>query len=183
MRDDKLTFKFPATTAGNGIFGTAGTVGGATLFNMAGVVTTAPSATSAELNYGGLDTNGVGGAVLDSNMDGVVNADDYVRGQIIRPLYLNVMFSGQALANSQTVTVEYYSSNTLGFTPGAGNLQGSTVLTAPAAGAPHSIDESIVFAVQSYNKFHKLIVKTNALTGTSVTLARAYITNSREGAL
>lgn len=182
MRDDKLTFKFPATTANANVFGCAGTSGGATLFTMASV-TGVPTATSTELNYGGLVTAGVGGAVLDHNADGVVNADDYVRGQIIRPLYLNVMFSVQAFANNQTATVEYYSSNTPGFTPGAGNLAGTVTITAAAAGAPHNLDDSIVFPIQTYNKFHKLIVKSSAATGTSITLGRAYITNSREGVL
>jgi hypothetical protein len=183
MRDDKLTFKFPNTTATANVFGNTGTVGGTTVFTLAGSSGT-PSATSNELNYGGLVTNGVSGAVMDSNADGVVNADDYVRGQIIRPLYLNIMLSALALVNSQTVTVEYYSSNTLGFTPGAGNLTQSVVLTAPASGGPHaSLDESVVFTIHSYSKFHRVIVKTSAASGTSITLARAYITNSREGSL
>lgn len=181
MRDDKLTFKFPATTGTSNVYTTAGTVGGATLFTFVSS-TGAPTATSTELNYGGLVTNSVGGAVLDSNMDGVVNADDYVRGQIIRPLYLNVAFSGAGLVATNTITVEYYASNTLGFTPAAGNLQASAVATVAALAT--AVDDYVVFPVQSYFKFHKIIIKSNAVNaGGTVTLGRAYITNSREGAL
>ena len=183
MRDAKLTFAFavanPATTT-TYLISTASANGVVALTMNATSTGPNVTATSVELNYGGLVTNGVSGAVMDANMDGSVTADDYVRGQIIRPLYVQVMLNHTGLTAADTILVELHGSNTSGFTPATGTILSQTTYVAAAAGG----DDMIVLPLQSYAKFLKLkVTSATARTGAVITLTRMHVQNSREGVI
>jgi len=150
MRDAKLTFLYPntAVTAAASTMGSSGqgpttviSVGGtATTYNQ-GILYTQTAAVNAgatnlnalELNYGGLLTNGVSGAVMDNDMNGSVNADDYVRGQIFSPIYVSSFLQASAFAANDVLTCEVHTSNTLGFTPSASTVAATSAFTPPVS--------------------------------------------------
>jgi hypothetical protein len=84
-----------------------------------------------ELNYGGLLINGVSGAAMDNDMNGAVDASDYVRGQIINPIYVVSALNVSQMAAFDVLTCEVHSSNTLGFTPSAATITSSFAYTPP----------------------------------------------------
>lgn len=182
MRDAKLTFAFAVAnpaTATTYLIATASSNGVVTLA-MNATTTGNVTGTSVELNYGGLVTNGVSGAVMDANADGSVTADDYVRGQIIRPLYVNVALNHTGLTAADTLIVELHGSNTSGFTPGTGTVLATTTYTAAAATG----DDMIVLPLQSNAKFLKLkFTSPTARTGANINVTRMHIQNSREGVI
>jgi hypothetical protein len=182
MRDAKLTFAYATATAGatQYLISTASANGVVTLA-MNGT-TTGPNVagSSVELNYGGLVMNGVSGAVMDSNNDGSVTAADYVRGQILNPLYVNVAFNHTGLTAADTVLVELHGSDTTGFTPSASTLLAQNTYTAAAATG----DDMIVLPLQSYAKFLRLrVVSATARSGATINITRMHIQNGREGVL
>ena len=144
MRDAKLTFLYPnaAVTATSSTMGSTGagptTVISGTTYNQ-GIVYTQNATVAAgavnlnalELNYGGLLTNGVSGAVLDNDMSGTVDASDYVRGQILNPIYITSAISVSQMAALDVLTCEVHSSNTLGFTPSASTITSTFAYTPP----------------------------------------------------
>ena len=190
MRDAKLTFAVPvqAGDAAKYNITAASSNGVVSLFTSGGTpgVSGAPAVVSNELNYGGLVTNGVSGAVMDANMDGSVTAADYVRGQILNPLYVQVAFSYSALGAasvSDTITVELHGSDTSGFTPAAGTLLSSFVHTT-AATAAASGNEMAILTLQSYAKFLKLrFVNSSTRAGGVVNVTRMHIQTGREGSI
>lgn len=145
MRDAKLTFLYPnaTVTAGAGNMGSTGqgptTVIGATTYNQGIIYTQAGASAGAvnlnalELNYGGLLTNGVSGSVMDNDMSGTVDANDYVRGQILTPLYITSALTANQLAANDVLTCEVHSSNTLGFTPSASTVVATQAFTPPVS--------------------------------------------------
>lgn len=182
MRDAKLTFSYSTASAGatQYLISTASSNGVVT-FAMNGT-TTGPNVAgvSNELNYGGLVTNGVSGAVMDANNDGSVTAADYTRGQILNPLYVNIALNHTGLTASDTIAVELHGSDTSGFTPGATTLLSSAVYT--AAGATG--DEMLILNLQSYSKFLKLkFISATARSGAFINVTRMHIQNGREGVL
>ena len=184
MRDAKLTFAVPLQSGGVNLFNvtTASNAGVVTLFQFGGTpgASGAPAIVSTELNYGGLVINGVSGAAMDSNADGSVTAADYVRGQVIRPLYVNVALNYSGLTAADTVTVELHGSDTSGFTPSSTTLLASAIHTSAAATG----DEMIILNLQSYAKFLKLrFVSSAARAAGTINVTRMHILNSREGNL
>ena len=182
MRDAKLTFAYATATAGatQYLISTASSNGVVTLAMNA--TTTGPNVAgvSTELNYGGLVTNGVSGSVMDANADGSVTAADYVRGQILNPLYVNVAFNHTGLTATDTITVELHGSDTTGFTPATTTLLSSAVYTAAAAAG----DDMIILNLQSYAKFLKLkFISATARTGANINVTRMHIQTGREGVL
>jgi hypothetical protein len=182
MRDAKLTFAFavanPATATTYLISNAS--VNGVVALTMNATTTGNVTATSVELNYGGLVTNGVTNAVMDANADGSVTADDYVRGQVIRPLYVQVMLNHTGLTAADTILVELHGSNTSGFTPATGTILSQTTYVAAAAAG----DDMIILPLQSYAKFLKLkVTSATARTGAVITLTRMHVQNSREGVI
>jgi hypothetical protein len=182
MRDAKLTFAFATQSAGASAYliSTASANGVVTL-TMNGTTSGANvTATSSELNYGGLVTNGVSGAVMDSNNDGSVTAADYVRGQILNPLYVNVAFNHTGVTAADTVTVELHGSDTSGFTPSTTTLLSQSVYTAAAAAG----DDMIVLPLQTYAKFLKLkVTSSQGRNPAAVNITRMHIQSGREGVL
>jgi hypothetical protein len=181
MRDAKLTFSFAAVggTADQLTVVAPGSVNGVVQLTFASTTGT-PRATSAVLDYGGLVMNGVSGAVMDGNADGSVTNADYVRGQILNPLY--VLFAGNYtnLTAADTVTIELHGSDTLAFTPSAATLLSSAVHTVAAAAG----DEMLVLPLQSYAKFLRLRITFSAIRATGVfNITRMHIQNGREGVI
>jgi len=142
MRDAKLTFLYPnaAVTGTSGTMQSAGqgptTVISGTTYNQGILYTQAAAVTAGavnlnalELNYGGLLTNGVSGSVMDNDMSGAVDAGDYVRGQILTPLYITSALTTNQLAANDVLTCEVHSSNTLGFTPSASTVVATQAFT------------------------------------------------------
>lgn len=145
MRDAKLTFLYPnavvTATAGNMASVGQGptTVIGVNTYNQ-GVLYTQTGASAGavnlnalELNYGGLLTNGVSGSVMDNDMSGAVEVNDYVRGQILNPIYVVTALTANQLAANDVLTCEVHSSNTLGFTPSASTITSTFAYTPPVA--------------------------------------------------
>lgn len=181
MRDAKLTFVMPTTAGGTDQLNivSPGSVNGVVTLNFTGTTGT-PRATSNILDYGGLVMNGVSGAVMDGNADGSVTNADYVRGQILNPLYVLIAGNYINLTAADTVTFELHGSDTLAFTPSAATLLSSAVHTVVAATG----DEMLVLPLQSYAKFLRLRVIFSAIRGTAVfTVTRMHIQNGREGVL
>jgi len=145
MRDAKLTFLYPnaAVTATSITMGSTGagptTVISSVTYNQgitytqAGASAAAVNLNALELNYGGLLMSGVSGAVLDNDMSGSVDAADYVRGQILNPIYVVSALTANQLAALDVLTCEVHSSNTLGFTPSASTVVSSNAYTPPVA--------------------------------------------------
>lgn len=183
MRDAKLTFSFAVAnpaTATTYLIANASSNGVVTLAMNATSTGPNVAGTSVELNYGGLVINGVSGAVMDSNNDGSVTAADYVRGQILNHLYVNVAFNHTGLTAADTVLVELHGSDTTGFTPSATTLLSSAVYTAAAATG----DDMLILNLQSYAKFLKLkFISATARTGANINVTRMHIQNGREGVL
>lgn len=190
MRDAKLTFSVPVQAGNAGLYNitAASSNGVVTLLTSGGTpgVSGAPAVVSSELNYGGLVTNGVTGAAMDANMDGSVTAADYVRGQILNPLYVQVAFNYDALgaaATADTITVELHGSDTSGFTPASGTLLSSFVHTTAATAAAKG-DEMAILNLQSYAKFLKLkFINSATRAGGFVNVTRMHIQTGREGNL
>jgi hypothetical protein len=180
MRDAKLTFSYPAVGGGaNQLNIPTASANGVVAMNFTST-STAGIAISAELNYGGLVTNGVTGAVMDANADGSVTAADYVRGQVIRPLYVLFAANYTGLTAADTITIELHGSDTSGFTPASGTLLSTFVHTAAAAAG----DEMAVLNLQSYAKFLKLKVTFSAIRASATfTVTRMHVQNSREGVI
>jgi hypothetical protein len=145
MRDAKLTFLYPnaVVTAAAGNMASVGqgptTVIGPTTYNQ-GVLYTQTGASAGavnlnalELNYGGLLTNVVSGSVMDNDMSGAVEVNDYVRGQILNPIYVVTALTANQLAANDVLTCEVHSSNTLGFTPSASTITSTFAYTPPVA--------------------------------------------------
>jgi hypothetical protein len=180
MRDAKLTFSYPSVGGGaNQMNIPTASSNGVVAMNFTST-STAGIAISAQLDYGGLVMNGVSGAVMDANADGSVTAADYVRGQILNPLY--VLFAGNysGLTAADTITVELHGSDTSGFTPSTATLLSSFVHTAAAAAG----DEMAVLPLQSYAKFLKLRIAFSAIrAGGALNVTRMHIQNGREGVL
>lgn len=145
MRDAKLTFLYPnalvTATAGNMASVGQGptTVIGVNTYNQ-GVLYTQTGASAGavnlnalELNYGGLLINGVSGSVMDNDMSGAVEVNDYVRGQILNPIYIVTALTANQLAANDVLTCEVHSSNTLGFTPSASTITSTFAYTPPVA--------------------------------------------------
>ena len=133
MRDTKLTFAYTAVASGGSNVLKVTLVTGTPSVNLnsngsSGV----PIASSNELNYGGLLTNGVSGAVMDNDMSGAQDANDYVRGQILNPLYVVAPIQTTLIPFSSTITMAVHGSNTTGFTLGSGNVLAQTIWSAPA---------------------------------------------------
>jgi len=145
MRDAKLTFLYPnaAVTASAVTMASAGqgptqTIGGTVysqgiVYNQSGASAGAVNLNGLELNYGGLLTNGVSGSVMDNDMSGTVDANDYVRGQILTPLYVTSALTANQLAANDVLTCEVHSSNTLGFTPSASTVVATQAYTPPVS--------------------------------------------------
>ena len=133
MRDAKLTFTYVAVATGASNVLKVSLVTGTPSVNLnSNGSSSVPIASSAELNYGGLLTNGVTGSVMDNNMSGTVDSDDYVRGQILNPLYVVSPISVTLIPFSSTIAMAVHGSNTTGFTLGAGNVLAQTIWSAPS---------------------------------------------------
>lgn len=180
MRDAKLTFSYPAVAGGaNQLNIPTASSNGVVTMNFTGTTTSAV-AISAELNYGGLVTNGASGAVMDSNADGSVTAADYVRGQILNPLYVQFAGNYSGLTAADTLTIELHGSDTSGFTPASTTLLSQFVHTAAAATG----DEMLVLPLQSYAKFLKLKITASAIrAGGAINVTRMHVQTGREGNL
>lgn len=183
MRDAKLTFSIAAQSAATSAYlvNAPGSVNGVVSLIMNATTTGANvAATSVELNYGGLVMNGVSGAVMDANQDGSVTNADYVRGQILNPLYVKVAFNHTGVTAADTVTVELHGSDTLGFTPAAGTLLSSAVYTAAAATGA----DQLILPLQSYAKFLRLkFISSQGRNGAQVNVTQMHIQNGREGSI
>lgn len=133
MRDRLLTFSWPSQTAGASQFlvTPSATSTLATLSHTGASGT--PAAISSELNYGGLLVNPIPtafngpGVVLDNDSSGSVTADDYVRGQILTPLYVSLAIQATAVAIDDTFQVEVHGSNTPSFSLTVATAQPATV--------------------------------------------------------
>ena len=144
MRDRLLSFSWPTQTAGSGQFGvTAPSANGVTTLSHASA-TGSPAAITTELNYGGLLVNTIPAtylgapSVLDNDNSGTVDANDYVRGQILTPLYVTLAVQTTAIAIDDTLQIEVHGSNTQSFslpvaTGNAATVQASTIWTPPVA--------------------------------------------------
>jgi hypothetical protein len=131
MRDNKLTFTYAAVASGGSNVLKVTPITGTPSVNLnsngsSGV----PIATTAELNYGGLLMLGTSGAVMDNNMSGAVDAADYVRGQILNPLYVVAPIQTSIIPFTSTVTMSLHGSDTSGFTPGTTNQLGQVIFQA-----------------------------------------------------
>jgi len=180
MRDAKLTFSYPVAAGGiNQLNIPAASVGGVVAMNFTGTSGSAV-AISAQLDYGGLVQNGVTGAAMDANADGAVNASDFVRGQILNPLYVQFGGNYSGLTVNDTLTVELHGSDTSGFTPSATTLLSSFVHTAAATTG----NEMVVLNLQSYAKFLRLRIAASAIrAGGAINVTRMHIQTGREGNL
>ncbi len=180
MRDAKMTFAYPVAAGGaNQMNIPTASSNGTVVMNFTNV-TTAGIASSAQLDYGGLVINGVNGAVLDANADGSVTAADYVRGQILNPLYVQFAGNYTGLTAADTITIELHGSDTSGFTPATGTLLSQVVHTVAAAAG----DEMVVLPLQSYAKFLRLRIVFSAIrAGAVLNISRMHIQNGREGVL
>ncbi len=180
MRDAKLMFAYPVAAGGaNQMNIPTASSNGTVVMNFTSV-TTAGIAISAQLDYGGLVISGVNGAVLDANADGSITAADYVRGQILNPLYVMFAANYTGLTAADTITIELHGSDTSGFTPATSTLLSQFVHTAAAAAG----DEMTVLNLQSYAKFLKLKITFSAIrAGAVFTVTRMHIQNGREGVL
>jgi hypothetical protein len=133
MRDAKLTFGYTAVASGGSNVLKVTLVTGTPSVNLnSNGASGVPIASSNELNYGGLLTNGVSGSVMDNNMSGALDPDDYVRGQILNPIYVSAPITTTLIPFSSTITMAVHGANTTGFTLGAGNVLAQTVWSAPA---------------------------------------------------
>jgi hypothetical protein len=181
MRDAKLTFSVPVQTAGAGVMAVAtASSNGAVAATMTAATTGSPAITSNDLNYGGLLTNGVSGAVMDNNQDGSVTAADYVRGQILNPLYLRVGLNHTGVTAADTFTVALHGSDTAGFTPSTTTVLASTVYTAAAATGAGIV----IVPLQSYAKFVKMVITaTTNRSGAAVNITQMHLQTGREGNL
>ena len=133
MRDTKLTFAYTAVATGASNVLKVTLVTGTPSVNLnSNGSTGVPIASSNELNYGGLLTLGTANTVLDNDMSGAVDANDYVRGQILNPLYVVAPIQTTLIPFSSTITMAVHGSNTTGFTLGSGNVLAQTIWSAPA---------------------------------------------------
>ena len=133
MRDAKLTFGYTAVgTGGSNVLKVVLVANSPSVNLNSNGSTGVPIASSNELNYGGLLTLGTANTVLDNDMSGTVDANDYVRGQILNPLYVVAPIQATLIPFSSTITMAVHGSNTTGFTLGAGNVLAQTVWSAPA---------------------------------------------------
>jgi len=133
MRDAKLTFGYTAVgTGGSNVLKVVLVANSPSVNLNSNGSTGVPIASSNELNYGGLLTLGTANTVLDNDMSGTVDANDYVRGQILNPLYVVAPIQTTLIPFSSTITMAVHGSNTTGFTLGAGNVLAQTVWSAPA---------------------------------------------------
>lgn len=190
MRDAKLTFLYPnaTVTATTGTMGSVGagptTVISGTTYNQGITYTQASASAGAtnlnalELNYGGLLTNGVSGAVLDNDMSGSVDAADYVRGQILNPIYVVSALTANQLAGLDVLTCEVHTSNTLGFTPSASTVVSTNAYTPPVAftvpavvvtSASPSIGVTTAYFVSSINPTTNVAVISATRGGSTIT--------------
>jgi hypothetical protein len=145
MRDAKLTFVYPtaAVTASASVMGSTGAgpaivIGGTSYsqgitYTQTGASAAAGNNNALELNYGGLLTNGVSNAVMDNDMSGAVEVNDYVRGQILTPIFVTSALTTTQLAANDVLTCEVHASNTLGFTPSASTVVATQAYTPPVA--------------------------------------------------
>lgn len=136
MRDAKLTFSYATVASGaaNALKVTPVSGSPMVVLNSNGS-SGVPVATSNELNYGGLLVNGVSGAVMDSNYSGgaVADAGDYVRGQILNPLFVTSPIATSWFPASTFVTMAVHGSDVSGFTAGATNILAQSIWSAPVA--------------------------------------------------
>ena len=133
MRDAKLTFAYTAVAAGTSNVLKVTLVSNSPSVNLnSNGSTGVPIASSNELNYGGLLTLGTANTVLDNDMSGTVDANDYLRGQILNPLYVSAPIQTTLIPFSSTITMAVHGSNTTGFTLGSGNVLAQTIWSAPA---------------------------------------------------
>lgn len=133
MRDTKLTFAYTAVATGASNVLKVTLVTGTPSVNLnSNGSTGVPIASSNELNYGGLLTLGTANTVLDNDMSGAVDANDYVRGQILNPLYVVAPIQTTLIPFSSTITMAVHGANTTGFTLGSGNVLAQTIWSAPA---------------------------------------------------
>jgi len=133
MRDAKLTFGYTGVgTGGSNVLKVVLVANSPSVNLNSNGSSGVPIASSNELNYGGLLTLGTANTVLDNDMSGTVDANDYVRGQILNPLYVVAPIQTTLIPFSSTITMAVHGSNTSGFTLGAGNVLAQTIWSAPA---------------------------------------------------
>jgi hypothetical protein len=199
MRDAKLSFLYTtSTSAGAAQLGVAGfgpqfTISsvsynvGATLSHAS--ASGAAVAVTTELNYGGLLTNGVSGAVMDNDNSGTVDANDYVRGQILNPLYVVAPITVSQINPTDTLLMEVHGGAAAGFALSSSTVVAQTIWTPPVAtaqigsvttGAGTPLTAGTLYYVQSVNTATNTITFSATRAGAAIAGISAVVPNAQQ---